>query len=158
MSNDQVVTGKQAAIAVARTDLPRCARDVLTWRRTGKLPDDALLHQVAAAWAGIGDDDLQQAEGLVVALALESAAVANAKAITGAQFDVIAKMKGAHDPTHSNATTAARLVLVDGEKAAQVCKHYQLSPQALSNAVRRYRDAHGAIIAAYCGVGNEPAC
>lgn len=74
MAGEKVANGKQAAMAVIRKDLPRCAREVLVWRSTGRLPDEAMLHQVAAAWAGIGDDDLQQAEHLVVLLALECAA------------------------------------------------------------------------------------
>lgn len=61
---------------VAALDLARCARELLQWRRSGILPEGALLYRVAEAWSGDdGDhDSLQQAEYVVTLMALEAAA------------------------------------------------------------------------------------
>lgn len=63
------------ADAVAERDLARCAAEVLDWRRTGLLDDDALVRQVAAVWERAGEiAPEQQAENTVILLALRRAA------------------------------------------------------------------------------------
>lgn len=59
----------ERAREVASRDLSRCTREILQWRKTGRLPDDALLHEVAAVLPE-QHDSLQQAEHVVVLLAL----------------------------------------------------------------------------------------
>ena len=49
-----------------------CAREVLAWRRTGTLPDDAKLREVGKIYSEEGfSDELQQAEQAVCKVALE---------------------------------------------------------------------------------------
>lgn len=71
---------------------------------------------------------------------------------SAAQFDVIAELIGAHKATTARrpkAAEAARMVLVDGQQARDVHLSLGISPQALANALRRYRAAHKLILSAY---------
>ena len=61
------------------------------------------------------------------------------------EFEIIAKLIGARDP----AKTAARMVLVDASTGADAARAQGISPQSVSNAVKRYRDADAAIRLAY---------
>lgn len=63
------------AEAVASQDLPRCAAEILAWRKTGVLAEDALTRQVAAVWEQAGDAlPEQQAENTITLLALRRVA------------------------------------------------------------------------------------
>lgn len=63
------------AEAIALRDLPRCAAEILDWRKTGRLADDALTREVAEVWKRGGDLlPEQQAENTIVALALRQVA------------------------------------------------------------------------------------
>lgn len=69
------LNARQQAEAVTNQDLPRCAAEILDWRKTGKLADDALLREVAMVWEDAGDSmPEQQAENTVVLLALRRVA------------------------------------------------------------------------------------
>jgi DNA-directed RNA polymerase specialized sigma24 family protein len=67
--------------------------------------------------------------------------------MTEAQFDVLTKlMRGRAD---SAANLAARAVLVEGVTPAEAAQVLGLTRMHVWNAVRRYRDAHEAVLAAY---------
>lgn len=69
------INARQQADAVAEQDLARCAAEILDWRRTGLLADDALVRQVAAVWERAGETaPEQQAENTVILLALRCVA------------------------------------------------------------------------------------
>ncbi len=72
----ETLNTRQRADLVAMQDLPRCAAELLAWRKRGTLPEDAFLRQVAAVWAeeDIVDGALQQAEYTVTMLALRQVA------------------------------------------------------------------------------------
>ena len=61
------------------------------------------------------------------------------------QFDALARLTRAREP----ARTAARLVLVDGISQAEATRMHGMSPAALGNAVRRYREFDALIRKAY---------
>lgn len=61
------------------------------------------------------------------------------------EFEIIAKLIGARDP----AKAAARLVLVESSTGADAARALGISPQSVSNAVKRYRDADAGIRLAY---------
>ena len=65
--------------------------------------------------------------------------------MTGEQFDMIARMIRAREPARS----AARLVLVDGLTQADAARAHKMELNALSNAVRRYREFDRSIREAY---------
>lgn len=65
--------------------------------------------------------------------------------MTGEQFDVLAKLLRSRDP----AKMAARLVLVDGLTRKAAIEASGVSGPAITQAVRRYKDAHALIQSAY---------
>lgn len=66
---------RSKAESLATQNLAQCAAEVLAWRKTGILADDAHVRRVAAAWAEAGDSSPeQQAENTVVLLALRQVA------------------------------------------------------------------------------------
>lgn len=69
----------------------------------------------------------------------------NVGQMTGEQFDTIARMIRAREPARS----AARLVLVNGLTQAEAARTHKMEPNALNNAVRRYREFDRAIREAY---------
>lgn len=70
-----VSNARRDAEAVALRDLSRCAAEILDWRKTGRLADDALTREVAAVWELAGDVlPEQQAENTIIGLALRQVA------------------------------------------------------------------------------------
>lgn len=65
--------------------------------------------------------------------------------LTRRQFDVIATLLRSREP----ARTAALLVLVKGKAVKDVVIATQMSQPSVSQAVRRYRDAHALILKGY---------
>lgn len=61
------------------------------------------------------------------------------------QFDVIAELISSREPTKS----AVRRVLVDGITPADAAREFDLTPQSVSNTLRRFRDADTLIQKAY---------
>lgn len=61
------------------------------------------------------------------------------------QFDALARLTRAREP----ARIAARRVLVDGMSQAEAAREQAMSPSALGNSVRRYREFDALIRAAY---------
>ncbi len=67
--------------------------------------------------------------------------------MTHEQFEVIAQLIRSREP----ATTAARLVLMDGLSNAEAATETGISPQSVSNTLARFRLADKKIRAAYRG-------
>lgn len=65
--------------------------------------------------------------------------------LTLAQFEVIAKLLRSKEP----AATAAKLVLVDGLAVKDVVLKTGMSQPSVSQAAKRYRDAHDLILTGY---------
>ncbi|WP_199856229.1 TrfB-related DNA-binding protein [Diaphorobacter sp. J5-51] len=65
--------------------------------------------------------------------------------LTPEQFDALAKLTRAREP----ARLAARRVLVDGISQADAARELGISPSALGNSVRRYREFDSLIRDAY---------
>ncbi|HEY0843449.1 hypothetical protein [Methylotenera sp.] len=68
--------------------------------------------------------------------------------MTEIQFDVIAALL----PTRINkpkSKEAAKLVLVDGKRNIEACHITGLKPNAVGNAIKRYKNAHDLILTAY---------
>jgi len=65
--------------------------------------------------------------------------------MTPEQFDAIARLTRAREP----ARMAARRVLVDGISQAEAAREQSMSPSALGNSVRRYREFDALIRDAY---------
>lgn len=65
--------------------------------------------------------------------------------MTPAKFTALAAIAGARD---SKATQSARLVLVDGMAQKKAAKLYGITPQTVSVAVRRIKDAEALAVAA----------
>ena len=65
--------------------------------------------------------------------------------ITLAQFNALAKLLRSREPVK----TAARLVLVEGQARKEAMAATGVSGPAVSQAVRRYREAHKIIADAY---------
>lgn len=61
------------------------------------------------------------------------------------QFDVIAELISSREPTKS----AVRRVLVDGLAPADAAREFGITPQSVSNTLRRFRDADALIQKAY---------
>lgn len=66
-------------------------------------------------------------------------------AIAPEQFDVLARLTRAREPARS----AAKRVLVDGVSQADAAREYGMTPSALGNAVRRYREFDALVRQAY---------
>lgn len=65
--------------------------------------------------------------------------------MTAPQLDVVAELLRSRDPVRA----AACLALVEGKSNPEVSETTGMSPQAVSNALTRYRVAHHKILAAY---------
>ena len=65
--------------------------------------------------------------------------------MTQAQFDVVAELLRSREPVKS----AVCLVMVGGGTAKEAADQLSLVPQAVNNAVRRYRNAHKKLLSAY---------
>ena len=65
--------------------------------------------------------------------------------MTGEQFDVLAKLLRSRDP----AKMAARLVLVDGVTRKAAAEATGVSGPAITQAVKRYKEAHALVQSAY---------
>jgi len=65
--------------------------------------------------------------------------------MTIAQFEVVAELLRSREPVR----TAVRNVLVDGAVTKQAAATAGLVPQSVSNALRRYRNAHQKLLVAY---------
>ena len=66
-------------------------------------------------------------------------------AMTQAQFEVVAGLLRSREPVR----TAARLVLVEGATTKDAAGAAGMQPNAVSNALGRYRNAHLKILSAY---------
>lgn len=66
--------------------------------------------------------------------------------MTPEQFDAIAKLIRTRE---GPARSAARLVLIEGKKVKAAAEACALTSQAVSKAVRRFREAHALLCAAY---------
>ena len=66
-------------------------------------------------------------------------------AIAPEQFDALARLTRAREPARS----AAKRVLVDGVTQAEAAREYEMTPAALGNAVRRYREFDALVRQAY---------
>ncbi|WP_409286907.1 hypothetical protein [Pseudomonas guariconensis] len=76
MNNMTTRPDRAAARAYARSHLDELAANVLHWRKTGALPHNSQMHQLAKhcmSYASAGDE-FQEAERLTIHLALEHAA------------------------------------------------------------------------------------
>lgn len=67
--------------------------------------------------------------------------------MTQAQFDAVAELLRSREPVR----TAARLVLVEGAATKDAAEAAGMQPNAVSNALGRYRNAHKKLLFAYCG-------
>lgn len=65
--------------------------------------------------------------------------------MTPEQFDALARLTRAREP----ARTAARMALVDGVAQADAARKHGMTPAALGNSVRRYREFDALIREAY---------
>lgn len=66
--------------------------------------------------------------------------------MTPEQFEAIAKLIRARE---GPAQSAARLVLIDGKRVKTAAEACAVTSQSVSKAVRRFRDAHALLRAAY---------
>lgn len=71
--------------------------------------------------------------------------------MTPKQFDAVAKLLRSRDP----AKMAARLVLVDGLTRKDAIELSGVSGPAITQAVKRYKEAHALIQSAYVKVKNS---
>lgn len=67
--------------------------------------------------------------------------------MTRAQFNVVAELLRSREPVR----TAARLVLVEGATTKDAAEAAGMQPNAVSNALSRYRNAHKKLLVAYGG-------
>ena len=67
--------------------------------------------------------------------------------MTRTQFDVVAELLRSREPVR----TAARLVLVEGAATKDAAEAAGMQPNAVSNALSRYRNAHKKLLVAYGG-------
>lgn len=67
--------------------------------------------------------------------------------MTQAQFEVVAELLRSREPVR----TAARLVLVEGVTTKDAAGAAGMQPNAVSNALSRYRNAHSKLLVAYDG-------
>ena len=65
--------------------------------------------------------------------------------MTGEEFDALARLTRAREP----ACSASRRVLVDGLAQADAAREAGMTPNALGNAVRRYREFDTMVRKAY---------
>lgn len=65
--------------------------------------------------------------------------------MTQAQFEVVAELLRSREPVR----TAARLVLVEGVTTKDAAGAAGMQPNAVSNALSRYRNAHSKLLVAY---------
>ncbi len=65
--------------------------------------------------------------------------------MTTVQFEVVAELLRSREPVK----TAVRMVLVKGAITKEAAEATGLAPQSVSNALRRYRNAHKKLLAAY---------
>lgn len=62
-----------------------------------------------------------------------------------AQFEVVAELLRSREPVKS----AVRMVLLKGVSTKDAAEKTDLAPQSVSNALRRYRNAHKKLLQAY---------
>lgn len=67
--------------------------------------------------------------------------------MTQAQFEVVAELLRSREPVR----TAARLVLVEGVTTKDAAGAAGMQPNAVSNALSSYRNAHSKLLVAYGG-------
>lgn len=67
--------------------------------------------------------------------------------MTQAQFEVVAELLRSREPVR----TAAKLVLLDGKTTKDAAAATGMQPNAVSNALTRYRNAHAKLLVAYKG-------
>ena len=65
--------------------------------------------------------------------------------MTQAQFEVVAELLRSREPVR----TAVQMVLVEGSSAKEAADATGLAPQSVTNALRRYRNAHNKLRFAY---------
>lgn len=65
--------------------------------------------------------------------------------MTPAQFEVVAELLRSREPVR----TAVRLVLVEGATTKVAAEVAGMQPNAVSNALGRYRNAHRKLVVAY---------
>lgn len=65
--------------------------------------------------------------------------------MTQAQFEVVAELLRSREPVR----TAVRLVLVEGATTKVAAEVAGMQPNAVSNALGRYRNAHRKLVVAY---------
>lgn len=65
--------------------------------------------------------------------------------MTPAQFDVVAELLRSREPVR----TAVRMVLIDARTAKTAAADTGLVHQSVTNALRRYRNAHAKLLNAY---------
>jgi len=65
--------------------------------------------------------------------------------MTVSQFEVVAELLRSREPVK----TAVRMVLVKGRATKDAAEAVGLVPQSVSNALRRYRNAHQKLLKAY---------
>lgn len=65
--------------------------------------------------------------------------------MTQAQFEVVAELLRSREPVR----TAVQMVLVEGSAAKEAADATGLVPQSVTNALRRYRNAHKKLRFAY---------
>lgn len=65
--------------------------------------------------------------------------------MTKAQFEVVAELLRSREPVRS----AVRMVLVDGAGSREAADATGLVQQSVTNALRRYRNAHNKLLHAY---------
>jgi len=65
--------------------------------------------------------------------------------MTQAQFEVVAELLRSREPVR----TAVRLVLVEGATTKAAAEAAGMQPNAVSNALGRYRNAHRKLLVAY---------
>lgn len=66
--------------------------------------------------------------------------------MTAEQFLVVAELLRSQEPVR----TAVRMILVEGRGNQEAIQATGMKPNAVSNALRRYRNAHAKICVAYC--------
>lgn len=67
------------------------------------------------------------------------------------QFHVIAELIRSRDPIRS----AAKAVLVDNLSTTAAATANNVSPQSVSNALKRFRSAHDKVMSAYLPAGGQ---
>lgn len=118
------------------------------WRETVCACLKAQIDQAALRQLGLSVPALEEMEKILQRILPRGKSCSedapNAE-MTAVQLDVVAELLRSRDPVRA----AASLALVEGKSNPEVSEATGMSPQAVSNALTRYRVAHHKILVAY---------